>query len=65
MSRTNNNQSIQKIPEFLWLFTALIALIAAVYKATHSGQYHVQYFVISILSLLMYLYRKHRRIKQK
>jgi hypothetical protein len=63
MSKTN--PQIQKIPEILWLITGILALMAAIHKFSNSGQYYVQYFVISFLSLLMYLYRRHRRINFK
>lgn len=59
MSRTN--PMVKKIPELLWLFTGILAFIAAFYKYITSGQYLFQYFIISILSVLMYLYRRHRR----
>jgi len=55
------NPQISKIPEILWLVASILALVAAVHKLYTANNSYLQYFIISGLSVLMYLYRRNRR----
>jgi len=58
------NRQINKLPEILWLVAGILAFAAAIHKLSAAGKYHVQYFIISALSIIMYLYRRHKRKNQ-
>jgi len=51
-----------KILEVVWLITAILALLAGIHKTWFHGIKHsYQFFIIFLLSLLIYLNRKNLR----
>ncbi len=54
---------IHKIPEILWLITAILAFAVAAHKSYAAREDTIQYFIISALAVLMYFYRKNKRTR--
>ena len=60
-----NNRLIHTL-EVVWLIIALLSFISGIYNLIYSGvQESLMFFLITFISLIMYLFRRRLRKSQK